>query len=28
VPLAQTIVFVLKDGRWRALHAHQSSKRQ
>ncbi len=23
-PLAQTIVFVLRDGKWRALHAHQS----
>ena len=24
-PLAQTIVFVLRDGKWRALHAHQST---
>jgi uncharacterized protein (TIGR02246 family) len=24
-PLAQTIVFVLKDGKWKALHAHQSA---
>ncbi len=23
-PLAQTIVFVLRDGAWKALHAHQS----
>ncbi len=26
VPFAQTVVFVLRDGRWRALHAHQSSR--
>ena len=25
VPFAQTVVFVLKDGRWKALHGHQSS---
>ncbi len=24
-PLAQTIVFVLKDGGWKVLHAHQSA---
>jgi uncharacterized protein (TIGR02246 family) len=24
-PFAQTVVFVLRDGRWKALHAHQSS---
>lgn len=24
-PLAQTIVFVLKNGNWKAIHAHQSS---
>jgi hypothetical protein len=24
-PFAQTIVFVLNEGRWKALHAHQSS---
>ncbi len=24
-PLAQTIVFVLRDGKWKALHAHQSA---
>jgi hypothetical protein len=24
-PFAQTVVFVLKDGQWKALHAHQSS---
>jgi uncharacterized protein (TIGR02246 family) len=27
-PFAQTVVFVLNDGRWRALHAHQSSPRR
>jgi hypothetical protein len=26
-PFAQTIVFVLTDGNWKALHAHQSSPR-
>ena len=26
-PFAQTVVFVLRDGRWRAIHAHQSSPR-
>ena len=26
-PFAQTIVFVLRDGRWKAIHAHQSSPR-
>jgi uncharacterized protein (TIGR02246 family) len=26
-PFAQTIVFVLRDGRWRAIHAHQSAPR-
>jgi uncharacterized protein (TIGR02246 family) len=26
-PLAQTIVFVLKDGSWKAIHAHHSSPR-
>jgi hypothetical protein len=24
-PFAQSIVFVLRDGKWRALHAHQSA---
>ena len=24
-PFAQTVVFVMKDGHWKALHAHQSS---
>jgi hypothetical protein len=24
-PFAQTVVFVLREGRWKALHAHQSS---
>ena len=24
-PFAQTVVFVLTDGRWKALHAHQSA---
>ena len=24
-PLAQTVVFVMRDGHWKALHAHQSS---
>ena len=28
VPLAQTIVFVRKDGQWKAIHAHQSSPPQ
>jgi len=27
-PFAQTIVFVLADGHWKALHAHQSSPRR
>ncbi len=27
-PLAQTVVFVLKDGAWRAIHAHQSAPRR
>jgi uncharacterized protein (TIGR02246 family) len=27
-PFAQTIVFVLRDGRWRAIHAHQSAPRR
>ena len=27
-PFAQTIVFVLTDGKWKALHAHQSSPRR
>ncbi len=27
-PFAQTVVFVLTDGRWKALHAHQSSPRR
>ena len=26
-PFAQTVVFVLKAGNWRAIHAHQSSPR-
>jgi uncharacterized protein (TIGR02246 family) len=26
-PFAQTVVFVLKDGRWKAIHAHQSAPR-
>jgi uncharacterized protein (TIGR02246 family) len=26
-PFAQTVVFVLRDGRWKAIHAHQSSPR-
>ena len=26
-PFAQTIVFVFTDGKWKALHAHQSSPR-
>ena len=26
-PLAQTVVFVLKDGAWKAVHAHNSSPR-
>jgi uncharacterized protein (TIGR02246 family) len=26
-PFAQTIVFVLRDGEWKAIHAHQSSLR-
>ncbi len=25
VPFAQTVVFVLTDGKWKAIHAHQSS---
>ena len=25
VPFAQTVVFVLRDGDWKAIHAHQSS---
>jgi hypothetical protein len=25
VPFAQTVVFVLRDGGWKAIHAHQSS---
>jgi uncharacterized protein (TIGR02246 family) len=24
-PFAQTVVFVLRDGKWKAIHAHQSS---
>ena len=24
-PFAQTVVFVLRDGAWKAIHAHQSS---
>jgi uncharacterized protein (TIGR02246 family) len=24
-PFAQTVVFVMKEGHWKALHAHQSS---
>jgi uncharacterized protein (TIGR02246 family) len=27
-PFAQTVVFVLKEGRWKALHAHQSAPRR
>ena len=27
MPFAQTVVFVLKDGSWKAIHAHQSSPR-
>lgn len=27
-PFAQTVVFVLKEGHWKALHAHQSSPRR
>lgn len=27
-PFAQTVVFVLRDGRWKALHAHQSAPRR
>ena len=27
-PFAQTVVFVLRDGRWRAIHAHQSAPRR
>jgi uncharacterized protein (TIGR02246 family) len=26
-PFAQTVVFVLRDGAWKAIHAHQSSPR-
>jgi uncharacterized protein (TIGR02246 family) len=26
-PFAQTVVFLLKDGEWKAIHAHQSSAR-
>ena len=26
-PFAQTVVFILKDGSWKAIHAHQSSPR-
>jgi uncharacterized protein (TIGR02246 family) len=26
-PFAQTVVFVLRDGRWKAIHAHQSTPR-
>jgi hypothetical protein len=26
-PFAQTVVFVLRDGEWKAIHAHQSSPR-
>lgn len=26
VPFAQTVVFVLRDGAWKAIHAHQSSR--
>jgi uncharacterized protein (TIGR02246 family) len=26
-PFAQTVVFLLKDGEWKAIHAHQSSPR-
>jgi uncharacterized protein (TIGR02246 family) len=24
-PFAQTVVFVMREGRWKAIHAHQSS---
>ena len=27
-PFAQTLVFVLKDGAWKAIHAHQSAPRR
>jgi uncharacterized protein (TIGR02246 family) len=27
-PFAQTVVFVLRDGAWRAIHAHQSAPRR
>jgi uncharacterized protein (TIGR02246 family) len=27
-PFAQTVVFVLSDGGWKAIHAHQSSPRR
>ena len=27
-PFAQTVVFVLTDGKWKAVHAHQSSPRR
>jgi uncharacterized protein (TIGR02246 family) len=27
-PFAQTIVFVLRDGSWKAIHAHQSAPRR
>jgi hypothetical protein len=27
VPFVQTVVFVLRDGTWKAIHAHQSSPR-
>jgi uncharacterized protein (TIGR02246 family) len=27
-PFAQTVVFVLRDGRWKAIHAHQSAPRR
>jgi hypothetical protein len=27
-PFAQTVVFVLREGRWRALHAHDSTVRR
>lgn len=28
VPFAQTVVFVLREGRWKGLHAHQSSSQR
>jgi hypothetical protein len=27
-PFAQTVVFVLRDGAWKAIHAHQSAPRR